>query len=156
MHEEKLSLSCVDIFFINNKKKLLDFFLMISFWGEGVLLQFYGGKCKNQSQVHDLVFCGYPWNRTEYQLKYFFGGYTCEILSTCRRFLSLFLPPQPPTLCGLQGCLSRRWLPQELHSSCPPATRGSLCWEDQSGSSLRLWRQEPRGKAGSLQMLVAK
>lgn len=64
---------------------------MISFLGEGILLQFYGGKCKNQSQVHNFVFCGYPWSRTEYQLKYFFGGYTCEILSTCRRFLSLFL-----------------------------------------------------------------
>uniref|UniRef100_A0A8C5XNE9 Uncharacterized protein n=1 Tax=Microcebus murinus TaxID=30608 RepID=A0A8C5XNE9_MICMU len=51
---------------------------MISFLGEGILLQFYGGKCKKP-------------DRTEYQLKYFFGGYTCEILSTCRRFLvSLF------------------------------------------------------------------
>uniref|UniRef100_A0A2K6F306 Uncharacterized protein n=1 Tax=Propithecus coquereli TaxID=379532 RepID=A0A2K6F306_PROCO len=50
---------------------------MISLLGEGILLQFYGGKCKNQSQVHNLVICGHPWSRTEYH--------------TCRRFLvSLF------------------------------------------------------------------
>uniref|UniRef100_A0A8D2HR56 Uncharacterized protein n=1 Tax=Urocitellus parryii TaxID=9999 RepID=A0A8D2HR56_UROPR len=64
---------------------------MIYFSGEVILLQFYGGKCKYQSQVHNLVICGYPWSRTEYYLKYFFGGYTCEILSTCRRFSFLSL-----------------------------------------------------------------
>ena len=65
-------------------------------------------------------------------------------------------PPQPPTLCGLQGYLSGRQLPQKLNGSRPPATRGYLCWEDQSGSSLHLWRQGRRGKAGGLQMLAAK